>query len=40
MKTFVDEEKIELSKNYYIVFFNNKYDNNKDTLITNCLKNN
>ena len=32
MKTFVDEEKIELSKNYYIVFFNNKYDKNMNTL--------
>ena len=40
MKTFVDEEKIELSKNYYIVFFNNKYDKNMNTLKTNCLKNN
>ena len=40
IKTFVDEEKIELSKNYYIVFFDNKYDNNKDKLKTNCFKNN
>ena len=40
MKTFVDEEKIELSKNYYIVFFNNKNDKNMNILKTNCLKNN